>query len=78
VLLCTSISFLEFETQLIAQVYELGRLFVGLFLCMRERHWQLGHPEIEADCKRQGPNARIVGVLFGKVKYWRTYIFRAK
>ncbi len=67
-----------FESQLIPKVYELGRLFVALFLCMREGQWQLSHPEIEADCKRQGLKDRVIGVVFGKVRYWRTYIFRTK
>lgn len=67
-----------FESQLIPRVYELGRLFVALFLCMREGQWQLSHPEIEEGSKRQGLNDRVIGVVFGKVRYWRSYIFRSK
>jgi hypothetical protein len=69
---------LEFEHQLIPQVYELGRLFISLFLCMREEHWQLNHADIEVDCKRQGPKDRLIGTVFGKVRYWRTYVYRIK
>jgi hypothetical protein len=69
---------LEFEHQLIPQVYELGRLFISLFLWMREGHWQGNHPAVEEGLKRQGLKDRLIGTVFGKVRYWRTYIYRGK
>lgn len=75
---CSNSSFLEFEHQLIPQVYELGRLFISLFLWMREGHWQGNHPAVEEGLKRQGLKDRLIGTVFGKVRYWRTYIYRGK
>lgn len=69
---------MEFEHQLIPQVYELGRLFISLFLWMREGHWQGNHPAVEEGLKRQGLKDRLIGTVFGKVRYWRTYIYRGK
>jgi hypothetical protein len=43
---CSS-SFLEFEKQLIPKVHELGRLFILLFLWIREENWQRNHAELE-------------------------------
>ncbi|MCP4259828.1 MAG: hypothetical protein GY774_20295, partial [Planctomycetes bacterium] len=69
---------MEFEKQLIVQVYELGRLFISLFLWRREGDWQSIHSEVEDGCKRQGLKDRLIGTVFGKVRYWRTYIYRTK
>ncbi len=69
---------MEFEHQLIPRVYELGRLFISLFLWMREGHWQGNHPGVEEGLKCQGLKDRLIGTVFGKVRYWRTYIYRGK
>ncbi len=69
---------MDFEQQLIPRVYELGRLFISLFFWMREGHWQRNHPAVEEGLKRQGLKDRLVGTVFGKVRYWRTYIYRVK
>jgi len=76
VLSCQTLTFYEFETQLVPQVLALGRLFVQLFLCQREMQFQAAHPQSEPGYQRQGPISRQVGTLFGKVCYWRTYFFR--
>jgi hypothetical protein len=76
VLTCQTLTFFEFETQLVPRVLALGRLFVQLFLCLREEQFQRAHPQVEPGYQRQGPLARQVGTLFGKVRYWRTYFFR--
>ena len=76
VLTCSDSSFLEFERQLIPQVYELGRLFISLFLWMREGHWQGNRPAVEQGSRCQGLKDRLIGTVFGKVRYWRTYIYR--
>jgi len=78
VLSCGSSSFLEFEGQLIPKVYELGRLFISLFLWMRECNVQKQPQEIEKGSKSQGLKDRLIGTTFGKVRYWRTYIYRGK
>lgn len=76
VLSCQTLTFYEFETQLVPQVLALGRLFIQLFLCQREEQFQTAHPQPEPGYQRQGPIARQVGTLLGKVRYWRTYYFR--
>lgn len=78
VLSSTDSNFLEFEQQLIPKVYELGRLFISLFLWMCEVNWQEKHPKVKKGSKRQGLKDRLVGTVFGKVRYWRTYIYRGK
>lgn len=75
---CGNSDFLGFEQQLIPQVYELGRLFISLFLRMREEHWQGNHPAVEKGLKHQGLKDRLIGTVFGKVRYWRTYIYRGE
>ena len=41
----SSITFQEFEEQLMPKMFVLGRLFVLLFLCMREEHYKETHPD---------------------------------
>jgi hypothetical protein len=74
VLTSPTLTFYEFETQLVPQVLALGCLFVQLFLCQREEQFRTAQPE--PGYQRQGPIARQVGTLFGKVRYGRTYFFR--
>jgi hypothetical protein len=75
VLNCKSITLYEFERQLVLRIFEIGKLFVLLFLCMREEHFFLMHPKAEANYQYQSPNARILGCFFGKIRYWRTYLY---
>jgi hypothetical protein len=42
---------------------------------MREAHWRRTH-SVNEDGTWQGPNDRVLGTLFGKVRYWRTYLYR--
>jgi hypothetical protein len=77
ILACKTVTFLEFERQLVVKVFALGKLYVALFLCMREQRWRAMHPEAEATYKRQGPTSRLLGTFFGKVRYWRTYLYRS-
>jgi hypothetical protein len=76
VLTGNELSFLTFEQQLLVKVYELGRLFICLFLCMREQYWKDNTNNPAGGCKQQGPNDRLLGTAFGKVRYWRTYVYR--
>ena len=71
---CQSLTFLAFETQLVPKVLALGRLFVQLFLCMRGEQFQAMHPQ--PGYKRIGLKSRLVGTFFGKVRYWRMYLYR--
>jgi len=77
VLSCQALTFAAFEVELIRKVLALGRLFVQLFLCMREAQFKAAHPRPEPGYQWQGPNARWLGTFFGKVRYWRTYFYRA-
>ena len=45
---------------------------------MREGQWQGNHPSVEKGLKRQGLKDRLICTVFGKVRYWRTYIYRGK
>ena len=76
VLTCKTLTFLAFETQLVVRVFDLGRLLVALFLCVREERWRTDHCQARRGHKLQGPNARWLGTFFGKVRYWRTYLYR--
>ena len=58
------------------QVLALGRLFVQLFLCMREEQFRATHPRPQPGYKQISPNTRLLGTFFGKVRYWRTYFYR--
>lgn len=78
ILTCKAIDFLTFENQLLPRVYDLGKLFILLFLCKRQEDWQLTHKDKQIDGKSQGLKDRLIGTVFGKVRYWRTYIYRVK
>ena len=73
---CQSLTFFAFETQLVPKVLALGRLFVQLFLCLRQEQFQAMHPQPEPGYKRIGPKSRLLRTFFGKVRYWRTYFYR--
>jgi len=68
--------FFVFEAQLIPKVLALGHLFVQLFLCMRQEQFQMTHSEPQPGYKQIGPQSRLLGTFFGKVRYWRTYFYR--
>lgn len=78
ILSCQTISFLEFEKELILEVFELGQLFISLFLRMREAQSRASHIKPERDYKWQKPKARELGTFFGKVRYWRSYVYGVK
>ena len=63
---------------MLPQVYGLGKLFILLFLCIREEDWQLTDKEKKIGDKRQGLKDRLIGTTFGKVRYYRTYIYRSR
>ena len=71
------LNFLEFEQELITKVFVLGQLFISLFLCMREEKIRESHEKAEG-YKWQKPQARQMGTFFGKVRYWRSYVYRLK
>lgn len=76
VMACQALTFFAFETQLVPKVLALGRLFVQLFLCMRQEQFQATHSQPQQGYKRLGPYSRQLGTFFGKVRYWRTYFYR--
>jgi hypothetical protein len=76
ILTCQSLTFFEFEIQLVPKVLALGRLFVQLFLCTREEQFETTHPQPQSGYKRIDPKSRLLGTFFGKVRYWRTYFYR--
>jgi len=76
ILACQSLTFFAFETQLVPKVLALGCLFVRLFLCMRQEQFQATYPQPQDGYKQVGPHSRLLGTFFGKVRYWRTYLYR--
>ncbi len=76
ILTCQTITFFEFETQLVPRVLALGRLFIQLFLCMRAEQFQATHQQPKPGYKRSAPISRSLGTFFGKVRYWRVYFHR--
>ncbi|MHC4575617.1 MAG: hypothetical protein ACYS76_16110 [Planctomycetota bacterium] len=76
VLSCQSLTFFAFETQLIPRALALGRLFVQLFLCMRQEQFRAMHPQPQAGYKRIKGRVRQLRTFFGKIGYWRTYFYR--
>ncbi|MGB0388023.1 MAG: hypothetical protein ACPGWR_24675 [Ardenticatenaceae bacterium] len=71
-----TISFLEFEPALIKHIFLLGQLFISLFLCMREIHFRTENPCSGKNHKWQKRQSRKLGTFFGKVRYWRSYLYR--
>ncbi len=56
-------------------VYSLGKLFILLFLTNRNNLVNLDQFRNNKKTICQGPKSRLIGTLFGKVRYWRTYIY---
>ena len=71
-----SISFSSFEKALRPYIFLLARLFISLFLCMREMHFKEQHPGHVRGYKWQKPTSRLLGTSFGKVRYWRSYLYQ--
>lgn len=71
----TDLSFFEFEKKLIKHVFLLGQLFVSLFLAMRETDFNKNRTS-QTGFKWQKPQSRTVGTFFGKVCYWRSYLYK--
>lgn len=44
---------------------------------MRDTYWRDTHVAKDGEYW-QRPNSRIIGTLFGKIRYWRTYVFRKR
>jgi hypothetical protein len=69
-------SYESFEVQLIAGVFRLGRLLIALFLCLWHERTPVATTEQRGKetYRRQPAKPRLLGTLFGKVRYWRTYL----
>jgi hypothetical protein len=74
---CQTLNFLEFEQKLVTKVFVLGQLFISLFLSMREEGIRDRHQK-PGGYKWQKPQGRLLGTFFGKVRYWRSYVYRTK
>jgi len=72
-----ALSFLEFEPELVSKVFVLGQLFIRLFLSMREEGIRDRHKKPDG-YKWQKPQERLLGTFFGKVSYWRSYVYQTK
>lgn len=74
---CQSRNFWEFEQELVSKVFALGLLCISLFLCMKEEGIKERHQQ-PAGYKWQKPQDRQLGTFFGKVSYWRSYMYLTK
>jgi len=65
-----------FERALVPAVFRLGRLMVALFLCLWQERKQVNTSEERGKerYRRQPAKARMLGTIFGKVRYWRSYL----
>jgi hypothetical protein len=72
-------SFFEFEKVAIPLVFALGRLLLVLFLARRHERLSLDLVEVVGgkQYERMAPQGRWLGTFFGKVRYWRTYMWGA-
>lgn len=73
---CGTLNFLEFEQEIVKKVFVVGQLLISLFLRkreggIRERHQKPG------GYQWQKAQKRLVGTFFGKVSYWRRYVYSA-
>ncbi len=70
-------SFAELEQSVIPLLFALGRLLLAVFLCLC--HQELATPSSQTlegrSYQRRDPRARLLGTFFGKVRYWRTYMY---
>ena len=70
-------SFFELERLLIPAVFALGRLLLAVFLARRHEGLETEPSEIVGGLRyeRRTPQGRWLGTFFGKVRYWRTYMY---
>lgn len=70
-------SFYDFERLLVPLVFALGRLLLALFLAERHQRHQTSPSELVEGLRyeRRTPQGRWLGTFFGKVRYWRTYMY---
>jgi len=66
VMACQTLTFYEFETQLVPQVLALGRLFIQLFLCPREAQVPDGSPSARAGVSAPRPDRAAGGDAVGQ------------
>lgn len=45
-------------------------------MCIREEQWSITYSFDKDSYKCQGLKARLLGTFFGKIQYWRTYLYR--
>jgi hypothetical protein len=68
--------FETFEPLLVASLWRLARLLIVLFLCLwHERLEEQGTLRLSG-YRRKEPKARLLGTLFGHVRYWRLYMHK--
>lgn len=71
------LTFDDFEKRVIPLVWAFGRLIVALFLCRRHETLPTEPSEVIGGKRyvRRQPCRRLLGTVFGKVVFWRTYMF---
>ena len=71
-------SYESFEKELIVRVFEFGRLLISLFLCLCQERLPVETSFVEGRkrYRRQSQKSRRLGTYFGKVVYWRFYMYQ--
>jgi len=69
-------NFYQVEQSLLTQLYQLGCLFMQLFLISCQTHFKYSD-WLENDLYNRGKLiGRTIKTRFGKVRYWRTYLIK--
>lgn len=58
-------------------MFVLGQMLISLFLSKREESIRESHQK-PVGYKWQKAQDRLLGTLFGKVRYWRSYVYQTK
>ena len=68
----------NFEKELILRVFKFGRLLISLFLCLCQERLpvELSFVQGRKRYRRQPRKSRKLGTYFGKVVYWRFYLYQ--
>lgn len=69
-------TFFDFEQGVVPAVFAIGRFLVALFLCRQHERLEVPLEVREGGRRfhRKRAQSRELGMLFGKVRYWRTYM----
>jgi hypothetical protein len=70
--------FSSFERELYGMVFQFGRMLIALFLALAEERTEVPITERRGrkEYRQQPAKPRLLGTFFGRVRYWRAYMFQ--